>query len=113
MKPSVSPLFGMPTEEDTSTSLREQMKIADRWRSIRFLSDEEAEKQLSGQELENFKKYHETIKADFAKMRKIAEMMTQEYVQIKPKGKKQRKRDKWARKQAQLAADLAAAAIRK
>lgn len=96
-----------------ANSLREQKKIADRWRSIRVLSDEEAEKQLSGQELENFKAYHDTIKADFAKMRKIAEMMTQEYVQIKPKGKKQKKRDKWARVQAQAAADAAAALLRK
>ena len=96
-----------------ASGLREQKKTADRWRSIRFLSDEEAEKQLSGQELENFKAYHDTIKADFAKMRKIAELMTQEYVQIKPKGKNQRKRDKWARLQTQAAADRAFAAMKK
>jgi glucan phosphorylase len=101
----------MPPEEEMASNVREQMKIAERWNSIRLLSDEEAEKQLSGQELDNFKKYHETIKADFAKMRKIAEMMTQEFVKISPKTKKQRKRDKWARVQAQAAADLAAAAL--
>jgi len=100
----------LPVEEMTTTTL-ENKKIADRWASIRLLSDEEAEAQLSGEELANFKAYHSVIKEDMERMQKIAQMMLKnlEPPQVKPKTKGQRKRDKWARVQKRAAANAAAA----
>jgi hypothetical protein len=95
-------------EERTQESLDNEAK-ANRWREIRLLSDEEAEKQLSGDELESFQSYHADIKEDLAKMKEIAAMMLKslEPPTPPPKGKKQRKRDKWVIKQ-KLAAARAA-----
>lgn len=96
-------------EERTQESLDNEAK-ANRWKEIRLLSDEEAEKQLSGEELESFTSYHSAVKEDIVKMTSIAEMMLKslEPPQVKPKGKKQRKRDAWAKKQKIAAARAAA-----
>lgn len=98
-------------EERTQESLDNEAK-ANRWKEIRLLSDEEAEAQLSGEELESFKSYHAAVKEDIVKMTSIAEMMLKslEPPQVKAKGKKQRKRDAWAKKQ-KIAAARAAAAV--
>lgn len=86
-------------EERTQQSLDNEAK-AIRWKEIRILSDEEAEAQLSGDELESYKSYHQAIKDDMVKMTEIAKMMLKslEPPRVQPKGKKQRKRDKWAKK---------------
>ena len=98
--PSSTQLFGMP--EELTGDLAENAKLAARWKEIRLLSDEEAEAQLEGEELETFKEYHQAVKDDIEKMKQIAEMMMKsvEPPRVKAKGKKQRKRDKWAKKQA-------------
>lgn len=95
---STSQMFGMP-EDRTEESLANEVK-ANRWKEIRLLSDEEAEKQLTGEELESFTTYHANIKEDMQKMKEIATMMLKslEPPKIQSKGKKQRKRDKWAKK---------------
>mmetsp|Transcript_14136 Transcript_14136/g.17865 ORF Transcript_14136/g.17865 Transcript_14136/m.17865 type:complete len:142 (+) Transcript_14136:88-513(+) len=93
-------VYGMP-EERTQVSLDNEAK-ANRWKEIRLLSDEEAEAQLSGEELEAFQTYHGEIKDDIQKMTEIATMMLKslEPPRVKAKGKKQRKRDAWAKKSA-------------
>ena len=92
-------------EERTQESLENEAK-ANRWKEIRLLSDEEAEKQLSGDELESFQTYHSAVKEDIEKMTQIATMMLKslEPPKVQPKGKKQRKRDAWAKKKAIAAA---------
>jgi len=87
--------------EKTQQTLDNEAK-ANRWNEIRLLSDEEAEKQLSGEELETFKSYHADMKEDLSKMQDIAKMMLKslEPPKVKAKGKKQRKRDAWAKKKA-------------
>mmetsp|Transcript_1844 Transcript_1844/g.2655 ORF Transcript_1844/g.2655 Transcript_1844/m.2655 type:complete len:138 (+) Transcript_1844:127-540(+) len=113
MTPSLSrstSIFGMPpVDEMTETQLGNQKK-ADRWNEIRLLSDEEAEAQLSEEELESFKSYHSDVKEDIEKMKKIAELMLKdlEPPKVKPKSKGQKKRDAWARRQARDAANAAA-----
>ena len=91
-------MFGMP-EEQTQQSLDNGAK-ATRWKEIRLLSDEEAEAQLSGEELEAFTRYHTAVKEDLQKMTEVATMMMKsvEPPQIQAKGKKQRKRDMWEKK---------------
>ena len=92
-------------EERTQQSLANEEK-SKRWSEIRLLDDDEAEKQLSGEELETFKSYHQDVKDDIEKMHSIATMMLKslEPPKVKPKGKKQRKRDAFARKKAIAAA---------
>merc|ERR1719330_2060510 len=84
---STSQTFGMP-EERTQESLDNEAK-ANRWKEIRLLSDEEAEEQLSGDELETYKNYHAAVKEDIQKMTSIAEMMLKslEPPRVKAKGK--------------------------
>merc|ERR1711862_116169 len=89
-------IYGLPE------NMAEQKAKADRWREIKVLSDEEAEKQLTGDELETFKAYHNDFTEDLEKTKKVVELMMKDLdpPRIKPKGKNQRKRDKWAREQA-------------
>ena len=95
-------------EERTQQSLDNETK-ANWWKVIRLLSDEDAEDQLSGDELESYKSYHQAIKDDMVKMTEIAKLMMKsvEPPRVKPKGKKQRKRDKWAKKVAVAQAEAA------
>mmetsp|Transcript_3497 Transcript_3497/g.4070 ORF Transcript_3497/g.4070 Transcript_3497/m.4070 type:complete len:131 (-) Transcript_3497:55-447(-) len=103
-----SVLSGLP--EEISDAIAENQAKADKWSSIRLLSDEEAEEQLSGDDLETFKEYHSNNKEDIEKLKGVATMMLKslEPPVVAPKGKKQRKRDKWARTQAIAAARAAA-----
>lgn len=105
-------LSGLPDE--ISDAIAANQAKAERWSEIRLLSDEDAEAQLSGEELESFKEYHADNKADIVKMKSIAEMMLKslEPPKIQPKGKKQRKRDKFI-KQSKIAAVRAAEAAAK
>ena len=104
----------MPTEDRTQESLDNEVK-ANRWKEIRLLSDEEAKKTLSEEELEQFNTYHTDIKEDLNKMKDIATMMLKslEPPQVQPKGKKQRKRDAWVIKQKLAAARAAEALLNK
>mmetsp|Transcript_15136 Transcript_15136/g.17283 ORF Transcript_15136/g.17283 Transcript_15136/m.17283 type:complete len:134 (+) Transcript_15136:147-548(+) len=105
---SSTQVYGMP-EERTQASLDNEAK-AIRWKEIRLLSDEDAAAQLSGEELESYNNYHSAIKEDLTKMKEIAGMMLKslEPPKVKPKGKKQRKRDKWIKDSAIAAARAAA-----
>lgn len=102
-------LNGIP-EEKTAITL-EKIEKAARWNEIRFLTDEEAEAQLEGDELESYKGYHSECKEGLNKLKGVAEMMLKslDIPQIQPKGKKQRKRDKWALSQRVAAARAAEA----
>lgn len=95
-------------EAPTEKTLDHAAKGA-RWSEIRLLSDEEAEAQLSGDELESYKSYHADVKEGIEKLEKVAEMMLKslEPPRVKAKGKKQRKRDKWAKVSAIAAARAA------
>mmetsp|Transcript_19373 Transcript_19373/g.28641 ORF Transcript_19373/g.28641 Transcript_19373/m.28641 type:complete len:134 (-) Transcript_19373:92-493(-) len=88
-----------------------QIEQANRWKEIRFLSDEEAVAQLTGDELESYQGYHADTKEGLNKLKGIAEIMLKSLNPplIAPKGKKQRKRDKWE-KQCKVAAARAAQA---
>jgi hypothetical protein len=93
-------LNGLPSEP-TEQTLSNQAK-ADRWSEIRLLSDEEAKEQLSGDELESYTGYHAEVKEGIEKLKAVSEMMLKslEPPVVAPKGKKQRKRDKWAKQKA-------------
>jgi len=103
-------LNGIP-DEPTAITL-EKVTKADRWNEIRFLTDEEAVAQLTGDELESYQGYHSECKEGINKLKGVAEMMLKslEPPQIKPKGKKARKRDKWNLSQRVVAARAAEAA---
>lgn len=94
-----TPLYGIP--EGASSAILDRQSKAERWTEIRVLSQEEADAQLSGEELEAYNRYHAEIREGVAKLEDIAKLMLKslEPPTVKPKGKKQRKRDKWARKQ--------------
>mmetsp|Transcript_18650 Transcript_18650/g.25698 ORF Transcript_18650/g.25698 Transcript_18650/m.25698 type:complete len:135 (-) Transcript_18650:175-579(-) len=96
---------GIPDEERTPEQMEIKAKM-DRWAEIRLMSDEEAKENLSGDELESVLSNNKAIKEDIDKMRQLAEMMLKsvEPPKVAPKTKGQRKRDKWARKQALEAA---------
>merc|ERR1711862_1063912 len=68
-----------------------------RWKEIRFLSDEEAEATLSSEELEGYKAHHQRVKDDIEKAIELAKMMCDaiESTGVKPKTKGQKRRDKW------------------
>lgn len=105
-------LSGLP--EEVSDAIAANQAKAERWNEIRLLSDEDAEAQLSGEELESFKEYHAENKADIVKMKGITEMMLKslEPPKIQPKGKKQRKRDKFVLQTKIAAARAAEAALK-
>jgi hypothetical protein len=85
-------------EEDRSADQKEIVRMCDRWAEIRIYSDEEAKEKLSGEELEVYEAYHAKKIASVTKMTEIVNMMMKNVdpPRIKPKGKAQRKRDKWA-----------------
>mmetsp|Transcript_1626 Transcript_1626/g.3078 ORF Transcript_1626/g.3078 Transcript_1626/m.3078 type:complete len:125 (+) Transcript_1626:152-526(+) len=77
-----------------------------RWGEIRAMSAEEAEANLSGEELETYKRYYAETREGVLKMQELAKLMMKgvEPPRIAPKSKSQRKRDKWAKVQAREAA---------
>jgi hypothetical protein len=101
-------LAGLP--ETITAEVQEKEDKAERWRAIRHLSDEEAKAQLSGEELESYNNYHASVKQDIERAVEVATLMLKdlEPERIKPKSKKQVKRDKWA-KVSTIAAARAAA----
>lgn len=70
------------------------------------MSAEEAEANLSGEELETYKRYYAETREGVLKMQELAKLMMKdvEPPRIAPKTKGQRKRDKWAKVQAREAA---------
>lgn len=93
-----------------STDLKEIYDIADRWAEIRLYSDEDAQAKLEGEELEAYTRYHTKVKGDIERAQELALMMAKAVEIPAPdkKSKTQRKKDKWARKQAVAAANAAA-----
>jgi hypothetical protein len=91
-------------------AVQQKEEKAERWRAIRLLSDEEAKEQLSGEELESYNNYHASVKTDIERAVEVAKLMLRdlEPERIKPKSKKQVKRDKWAKVSAIAAARAAA-----
>merc|ERR1712174_39954 len=91
----------------------DDMEITDeklqRWKEIRFLSDEEAEATMAGEELEGYKAHHQRVKDDIEKAIELAKMMCDaiESTGVKPKTKGQKRRDKWASVQEREAAKAA------
>ena len=79
--------------------MTEMKAKVDRWREVKILSDKDAEAQLSGEELEAHKSYHANFKEDLEKTKELVGMMMKDLdpPKVKPKGIKQKKRDKWAR----------------
>ena len=80
-----------------------------RWGEIRAMSQEEADAQLSGEELETYHRYYKEMREGVLQMQELAQLMMKnvEPPRIQPKTKGQRKRDKWARVQAREAAKAA------
>ena len=70
------------------------------------MSQEEANAQLQGEELEAYNRYYAEVREGVLKMEELANLMMKdvEPPRIAPKTKEQRKRDKWARVQARAAA---------
>jgi hypothetical protein len=64
---------------------------------------------LSGEELESYTNYHAGVKEDIERAVEVAKLMLKdlEPERMKPKGKKQIKRDKWAKVSAIAAARAA------
>jgi hypothetical protein len=112
---STTPTFGAKSialhavPEGASAAILERQAKAERWFEIRTLSKEEAEAQLSGEELEAHKRYTAELEESMDKLQDIAKLMLKslEPPTVKPKGKKQRKRDKWAKVQQREAARAA------
>merc|ERR1711862_1036256 len=60
-----------------------------RWKEIRFLTDEEAEATLSGEELDGYKAHHQKVKDDIERAIDLAMMMVDamDLKEVKPKSK--------------------------
>lgn len=103
-------LSGRVPDGEVSTDLKEIYDIADRWAEIRLYSDEDAQAKLEGEELEAYTRYHTKVKGDIERAQELALMMAKAVEIPAPdkKSKTQRKKDKWARKQAVAAANAAA-----
>ena len=75
------------------------------------MTKDEAEANLSGEELETYNRYYTEVREGVLQMKELAEMMNKDVSKvdgIEPKTKGQRKRDAWARRQARDAANAAA-----
>mmetsp|Transcript_13570 Transcript_13570/g.19794 ORF Transcript_13570/g.19794 Transcript_13570/m.19794 type:complete len:135 (+) Transcript_13570:36-440(+) len=105
-KLSSTALYARIPDEERSPDLMELKGKMDRWAEIRSMSPEEAEANLSGDELESYKNNNQLCVDDIEKAKEIAKMMLKsvEPPRIAPKTKGQRKRDKYARKVALEAA---------
>ena len=106
------------TSSRPSTSLNEFLSPEERadkisrWGEIRAMTKDEAEANLSGEELETYNRYYTEVREGVLQMKELAEMMNKDVSKvdgIEPKTKGQRKRDAWARRQARDAANAAAA----
>eukprot|EP00804_Cyclotella_cryptica_P010421 CCRYP_018144-RA/>CCRYP_018144-RA protein AED:0.27 eAED:0.27 QI:184/1/1/1/1/1/2/1218/129 len=113
--------FGVPPTIQTrslttSTTLHESLSVEERaskiarWGEIRAMTQEEANAQLSVEELEAYNRYYAEMREGVLKMQELATIMMKnvEPPRIMPKTKGQRKRDKWARVQAREAANASA-----
>ena len=101
-------------DDELSAAQAETRTAGNRWAEIRHLSDEEADEQLSGEELEAFKTYHQRVKDDNDSVIELAAMIMKgvDIPQVQPKTKGARKRDKWAGAQALAAAKLKAGYVK-
>mmetsp|Transcript_7817 Transcript_7817/g.12242 ORF Transcript_7817/g.12242 Transcript_7817/m.12242 type:complete len:162 (-) Transcript_7817:48-533(-) len=102
----------VPKDQMTPDQL-EILGIQEKWNEYRHYSREEAASKLEGEWLEAYNRYYEGYDKDMEFMLEIKEKVAKmiEPPKVAKKGKKQRKRDLWAKKQAQAAADAAAANV--
>jgi hypothetical protein len=92
----------------TTTNLHESLSVEERepmikrWGEIRAMTQEEADAQLKGEELEAYNRYYKEMREGVLSMKALAELMMKdvEPPRIKPKSKSQRKRDRFLREQA-------------
>ena len=98
----------VPTEDMTADQLKIR-NMVEKWRMVRLYDRAQAEAELDEEWLTAYNKYHEKYAKDIELMleikAKVAVMI--EPPRIEKKGKKQRKRDIFAKKQAREAAALA------
>ena len=100
------------TRSVSSTTLHESLSVEEsapqiaRWGEIRAMTQDEANANLAGEELEAYNRYYKEMREGVIKMQELAQIMMKnvEPPRIAPKTKGQRKRDKWARVQAREAA---------
>jgi hypothetical protein len=80
--------------------------IVDKWRVVRLMDRTHAEAELDEEWMAAYNKYHEAYQQQIERMVEIKEKVAVmiEPPKIEKKGKKQRKRDMFARKQAREAA---------
>uniref|UniRef100_A0A7S0C6E0 Cathepsin propeptide inhibitor domain-containing protein n=1 Tax=Proboscia inermis TaxID=420281 RepID=A0A7S0C6E0_9STRA len=90
------------TEEEMQANNAELVESAEKWRAAKILSPEEAEATLDEEYLAAYKRYYEGIKERHGRMRELAEFIVEkdDIAIVQPKTKGQRKRDKFAAKQA-------------
>mmetsp|Transcript_13947 Transcript_13947/g.21184 ORF Transcript_13947/g.21184 Transcript_13947/m.21184 type:complete len:161 (+) Transcript_13947:187-669(+) len=125
-----SSIFAPPTTRTTATTRLSLMRIPDdqlepdqleekriaiRWKEVKMYSREKAEKELEPEWLEAYNRFYAKIKYDLDKIMLLGEELKKiEQTQkptVKPKSKKQRKRDKWAWTQAYEARQRELAAV--
>ena len=113
---SAPPLIAPKLASPTKLFAKEIDEVSDeklqRWKEIRFLSEEEAAASLNEEELKGYTAHRQQVKDDIETAIELTTMIcaAMDNKEQKPKTKGQRKRDKWAAVQ-QRAADAAAAAL--
>jgi hypothetical protein len=102
---STTALQGMIAPEDMTTDQLKIKDIVDKWRVVRFMDRAEAEAELDEEWLTAYNKFHEEYVSHMELMMEIKEKVAVmiEPPRIERKGKKQRKRDLYAKKMAREA----------
>jgi hypothetical protein len=95
----------VPVEDMTADQLKIR-DIVDKWRVVRLMDRAQAEAELDEEWMTAYNKYHEAYQQQIERMMEIKEKVAVmiEPPKIEKKGKKQRKRDMFARKQTREAA---------
>mmetsp|Transcript_24187 Transcript_24187/g.27566 ORF Transcript_24187/g.27566 Transcript_24187/m.27566 type:complete len:144 (-) Transcript_24187:73-504(-) len=96
-------------EEDMTADHLEIKRQCDQWNAIRHYSREEAAEKLDGELLEAYNRYYKKYDEDMEWMVALSEKLNKIMFppQVPKKGKKQKKREKFARQQAYIATRLA------
>lgn len=101
------------SEEELASVKQEMSQKASQWRAIKTMDADVAERELDEEHLAAYKRYHAQNQQDIERIQELVKLMMdsmkKDEKQIKPKTKGQRKRDKWAKTQAYMAAEQAAA----
>mmetsp|Transcript_20867 Transcript_20867/g.45234 ORF Transcript_20867/g.45234 Transcript_20867/m.45234 type:complete len:136 (+) Transcript_20867:95-502(+) len=109
--PSPVILSAALAEDEMTEQQKEILGIQQKWAQVRFCSDEEAGK-LEPEWKEAYDRFNEKYDSDMERMTEIAEKLQKmiEPPKVEKKTEGQRRRDKWAKKQAIAAVRAAAAA---